>query len=188
MTREKLAEALRKSYSLSAWKEIYPFLFRKVHFFAVAQDVGERNPLIESFKQLGYVDCGGERLILFDVEVKPTVHLRRNRVTLNNILAKWLTTGDWAAAIGVFHRPGSESYRFTFVRKSASFDDCGNLVNTRTCAKRYTYVLGAEKHCVTAVARFDKLHGIASPSMSDVEDAFSVEALTKQFYQELFAW
>ena len=58
----------------------------------------------------------------------------------------------------------------------------------QTNARRYTYILGPEKHCRTAIQRFEKLHNTANVSLHDVEEAFSVEALTKQFYRELFDW
>ena len=138
--------------------------------------------------QIGYAELDGKKLILFDVEVAPNVILKRNRVALNSVLARWLTAGQNDAAIGIFHSASAESYRFTFARKSVHFNDKGEIVHEQTSAKRYTYIFGEGKHCSTAITRFKKLHDLASVSLDDIEDAFSVEALTKQFYDDIFAW
>ena len=188
MSNDELASILQNAYSFSDWLRVYIFLFPGCNLFQVPLAIDESSDLVEKIQQVGYVQLHSEKLILFDVEVKPSVVLKRNRVALNKILAHWLTEGLNDAAIGIFHSSSDPSYRFTFVRKSVHFGNDGILKSERTDAKRYTYILGEGKHCATAISRFKKMHDASNLSLEDVEDAFSVEALTKQFYDEIFTW
>ena len=57
-----------------------------------------------------------------------------------------------------------------------------------TAPKRYTFVFGErDNYYNTAVSRFVGLQS-AGVSFATLKDAFSVEALTKEFYNELFDW
>ena len=76
------------------------------------------------------------------------------------------------------------------------FDDGNNwrlsfvcdIKDESTSPKRYTFVFGeSANYYNTAVSRFLKLQA-EGISFISIKDAFSVEALTKQFYQELFEW
>ena len=146
---------LQSRYSLSDWQDVYNYLFPGCRLFQTPTPIEEKSPLIDKMRQVGEAVLDGGRLLFFDVDVNPKVVLERNRVALNNVLAKWLTVGQYDAAIGVFHSSTSDYYRFTFVRKSVHFNDEGNLVNERTNARRYTYILGTGKHCSTAQQRFE---------------------------------
>lgn len=52
---------------------------------------------------------------------------------------------------------------------------------------RYTYLLGEGRGCRTAIDQFSTLKN-SKQTLADITEAFSVEALTKQFYRELFDW
>ncbi|MGN0867482.1 MAG: Eco57I restriction-modification methylase domain-containing protein [Oligosphaeraceae bacterium] len=188
MNTEELSHILQREYSLEDWQSVYAYLFPSGKLFQTPVVLDVPSPLIYKMSQVGFAELNGEKLLLLDVEVNPQVVLERNRVALNNVLARWLTVGAEEAAIGVFHSRHHSSFRFTFVRKSVHFNNDGEIVTEQTNARRYTYILGPEKHCRTAIQRFDKLHNTANVSLDDVEEAFSVEALTKQFYHELFDW
>ena len=57
-----------------------------------------------------------------------------------------------------------------------------------TAPKRYTFVFGEhDNYYNTAVSRFVGLQ-FTGVSFASLKDAFSVEALTKEFYNELFDW
>ena len=183
-----LTNILQSKYSLDNWQTVYNYLFPKCKLFQIPSQIEENSDLIDRMRQVGEVELHGEKLLFFDVDVNNKVDLKRNRVALNNVLAKWLTAGQYDAAIGIFHSDTNDSYRFTFARKSVHFNEVGEIVKERTNAKRYTYILGPGKHCRTAQQRFSRLHDIVNATLADVEEAFSVEALTKQFYHELFDW
>ena len=191
ITDFQLRQILQGPYQRSQWVEVYPFLFKEAKLFLIPQKMpfNTGNSKIKSFVQIGYVNCSdGEKLLLFEVEVCDSVNMRQTRVAFNNSIATKLAPGEASAAIGIFYNKNSSHYRFSFVRKTVSFSEDGELKSEQTNSKRYTYVLGQGKNCATAVARFLKLHDNMIPSLDDVEEAFSVEALTKEFYLKLFDW
>ena len=147
-----------------------------------------QNGVIKNSSEIGSVVLNGETLLFFDVEVQAKIKLQKNRVALNNSLVRWLSQTGADAAIGVFHSKNEETYRFTFVRRTMYFNEKGNIEEKRTNSRRYTYILGPNSHCLTAIQRFCKLHEESAMNLDVIEEAFSVEALTKQFYKELFEW
>ena len=181
-------QSLLQEYDLSNWQNIYAALFNKCELFKRPVQLDTKNNVIKKSYEVGSADLDGEKILFFDVEVQPKIVLRKNRVALNNSLVRWLTTSNADAAIGVFHSKDESSYRFTFVRSSFQFSEDGKIQERRTNSRRYTYILGPDSHCLTAIQRFRKLQEEASVNLDKVEEAFSVEALTKQFYKELFDW
>ena len=107
----------------------------------------------------------------------------RRRVGLRNILVPWLKSGDFDAAIAVFHSTETPIWRVSFI--------C-DLKGATTAAKRFTFAFGdSASQYRTAVTRFASLGGLrssASASFSAIREAFSVEALSKEFYAELYDW
>ena len=182
------AQSLLQEYKLSNWQDIYAVLFNKCELFKRPVQLDTKNNAIKNSYEVGSADLNGEKILFFDVEVQPNIVLRKNRVTLNNSLVRWLATSNADAAIGVFHSKKESSYRFTFVRSSFQFSDDGKIRERRTNPRRYTYILGPDSHCLTAIQRFQKLQTEPNVTLDKVEEAFSVEALTKQFYRELFDW
>ena len=100
----------------------------------------------------------------------------RRRVGLRQLLAKYLRfTAD--AALVVFD--DGDNWRLSFI--------C-DLKGERTQPKRYTFVFGEQNNYYnTAVKRFGDLQG-QGITFETLKEAFSVEALTKEFYNELFGW
>ena len=100
----------------------------------------------------------------------------RRRVGLRQLLAKYLRfTAD--AALVVFD--DGDNWRLSFI--------C-DLKDERTQPKRYTFVFGEQTNYYnTAVKRFVDLQG-QGITFETLKDAFSVEALTKEFYEKLYNW
>lgn len=95
----------------------------------------------------------------------------QRRVGLRKMVAKYLRfTAD--AALVVFD--DGDNWRLSFV--------C-DLKDERTQPKRYTFVFGEQTNYYnTAVKRFLDLQGLGI-TFETLKDAFSVEALTKEFYE-----
>ena len=111
---------------------------------------------------------------LFVFEAKS---VQRRRVGLRNLL-KPMLGANHDAALAVFTERGSDAWRFSFV--------C-DLKNEGTAAKRFTYVFGdPSAPCRTPVQRFLALRDAREPglpvSLAAMRDAFSVEALSDEFF------
>ena len=111
---------------------------------------------------------------LFYVQTNTSVTKRR--VGLRQIVKPYLRYLVDAALV-VFD--DGRNWRLSFV--------C-DIKEESTAPKRFTFVFGErDNYYNTAVSRFVNLQKDGVSFLS-IKDAFSVEALTKQFYQELFEW
>ena len=100
----------------------------------------------------------------------------QRRVGLRQLVNRYIKI-DSDAGIAVFD-DGSH-WRLSFIT---------DMRGEKTSPKRYTFVFGdAGKYYHTAVDRFLELQRTGI-SYKNVREAFSVEALTKQFYNDLFDW
>lgn len=113
---------------------------------------------------------------LFRCEIAAGSVLRR-RVGLRNLVHRYLGN-DFDAALAVFTERGSGAWRFSFI--------C-DLKGEATAPKRFTYVFGVPGIPLrTPVGRFAALAASREPdrpvSMVAMRDAFSVEALSDEFF------
>ena len=159
--------------------------------FKTAKDLRKTTPiaLAESDKQTILqasiiAQVSGTFFITFaDVTVQSSVHLKRNRVSIQNCIRAIME--DNTSALIFFHFADNlNEWRVSFVHRAET-------LKTSTSAKRYTYLCGTEHPCRTIAERFQKLAKKAGDSditVADMLDAFSVEALSKEFYKALFNW
>jgi type II restriction-modification enzyme len=115
-----------------------------------------------------------------DVTVQSSVHLKRNRVSIQNCIRTIMK--DNTSALIFFHFADNlNEWRVSFVHRAET-------LKTSTSAKRYTYLCGTGHPCRTIAERFQKLAKKADEgaaiTVDDMLDAFSVEALSKEFFAE----
>ena len=131
---------------------------------------------IRSIKQVGMMYVGVEPLQIFDVTVSDRVMMERNRVNIQRLIRAVMD--QFSCAFMLFHYEDDTrwDWRFTYCRKS------GNKEET-TDSKRYTFLLGPGQSCRTATDNFMALYDKRdSIEIKDIEDAFNVEALSKEFF------
>ena len=138
---------------------------------------------IQSIKQVGKVYVGVEPLQIFDITVGSQIQMARNRVGIQQLIRRIMDTHSLAFMLFHYEDGGVENqesweWRFTFCHKGASQTDT-------TSSKRFTFLLGPGQHCRTATDNFQRLidkRGVVE--VKDIEDAFSVEALNKEFFDK----
>ena len=131
---------------------------------------------IRSIKQVGMMYVGVEPLQIFDVTVSDRVMMERNRVNIQRLIRAVMD--QFSCAFMLFHYEDDTrwDWRFTYCRKN------GNKEET-TDNKRYTFLLGPNQSCRTATDNFMALYDKGnSLEIKDIEDAFNVEALSKEFF------
>ena len=141
----------------------------------------EEKPLAEatgicSIKQVGQIDIGVQPLQIFDVTVSDRVMMERNRVNIQRLIRKVME--NYSSAFMLFHYENDTrwDWRFTFCHKKGSQKEV-------TDSKRYTFLLGPGQSCRTAAENFIKLYDKRDThTIKDIEDAFNVEALSKEFF------
>ena len=131
---------------------------------------------IRSIKQIGMIYVGVEPLHIFDVTVNDRVMMERNRVNIQRLIRSVMD--QYSCAFMFFHYEDDArwDWRFTYCRKSGNKEES-------TDSKRYTFLLGPGQSCRTATDNFMALYDKRnSLEIKDIEDAFNVEALSKEFF------
>jgi hypothetical protein len=149
---------------------------------------------VNHFTRIGtYTDPTGEVVDVLVIHLRKNTTLARGRVTLRNFVADYLATGHGqgkAAVMAAFVSPTEDDWRFSFVKLDYTFEktDLGFVAERiqLTPARRYSYLVGKYEHCHTAQKQFLKLLQTqeVNPTAAQLEAAFSVEKVTKEFYDQ----
>ena len=130
---------------------------------------------IKSFRIFSQVR-GGFPIVFADVEVQDSVALKRSRVNIQNCVRKMMENDS--NAIIFFHFSDDKSeWRVSFCHRADKLKESTN-------AKRFTYLCGTEHACRTIAERFETLKGLSTIKDEDLLEAFSVEPLSKEFFDE----
>lgn len=136
-----------------------------------------------------YVDPDGKKLIIHSVQLVKQSYVENSRSTQRSYAKKLMESGNADAAIVAFFTRGDPKCRLSFVRLDYELKfENGKLSTTEnmTPAKRYSYLVGKDEPCHTAISRFHQFitddPNVAQPSLDDLEEAFSVEKVTQEFF------
>jgi type I restriction-modification system DNA methylase subunit len=152
---------------------------------------------VHRFERLGtYTSPDKEKLDVLIVYLTAESKLGRARTAIRNFVADHLKMRDEKdAALVAFVSPTEKQWRFSYVKMEyASVEKESRKVGVETRltpARRFSYLVGEGESCHTAQTRFlDLLQDTTTdPALAQIEEAFSVEAVTKEFfgkYVELF--
>jgi len=118
----------------------------------------------------------------YEVLLQPKVRIEQSKVAIQQYVRKLLTAGQ--AALINFVAPSNKNvWRLTLVAKDSVLTEKGVKEKT-TNAKRYTYLLGPSETCKTAAERFEALSTEKEITIQTLINAFSVEKLSKAFFDE----
>ena len=182
-------EVIEAKYNREAWQQLLHDIFlNKVQFYNSTSEVKVNSRLAKSALYIGRISLSdGESLGIYEVELADKVDIERNKRGIRDMLTKdWKDMGH-AGAFMFCYRKNESVLRFSYVSETWGFNKKGDYEKLSTNTKRYTYLLGEGRGCRTAIEQFNALKD-SKQSLSDVTAAFSVEALTKQFYKDLFDW
>ena len=138
---------------------------------AMADSIG-----ITSLLRMGTINIPMNPTDVFDVTVTDHVQMKRNRVAVQQLVRRIMST--YSSAFMVFHYDDDDKWdwRFTFCSKQGNNKDV-------TDNKRYTFMLGPNQSCRTAADNFTKLlHKGGEIELKDIKAAFDVEALSDEFF------
>jgi len=152
---------------------------------------------VSKYERLGtYTSPDEEKLDVLIVHLTAESKLERARTAIRNFVADHLKTRDEKdAALVAFVSPTEKQWRFSYVKMEyATVKKESGRVGVETLltpARRFSYIVGEGESCHTAQSRFLSLlqDTETDPALAAIEEAFSVEAVTKEFftnYAELF--
>lgn len=182
-------EVIESRYNREAWQQLLHNIFRgKVSFWNRPSEVHVSSRLAKQALNLGKISLSdGESIAVYEVELTDNVNIERNRRGIRDMLTTdWRNMGYAGAFMFCYHKNESV-LRFSYVSETWGFNKQGDYEKISTDTKRYTYLLGEGRGCRTAIEQFKVLRD-SKQALSDITAAFSVEALTKQFYKDLFEW
>lgn len=168
-----LKELLTNMNVIAPDKDIEPF-----HTFAAA---------VSKYSHIGnYVGDDNKKVALFSVCLKNDKNLENARSMQRNFVKSLLESSDCAGALVSFYTAEEpDKWRLSFVRMDYEFSK-GKINKKLTPAKRYSYLVGAGEPCHTAQERLYPIFADdnRNPSLDELEEAFSVEAVTKEFFDK----
>ncbi|MDD3010362.1 MAG: TaqI-like C-terminal specificity domain-containing protein, partial [Bacteroidales bacterium] len=129
----------------------------------------------------------------YEVLLQPKVRIEQSKVAIQQYVRKLLTAGQAAlinfvpgrdfSPLGEMSAGQRGVWRLTLVAKDSVLTDKGVKEKT-TNAKRYTFLLGPSETCKTAAERFETLSTEKEITFQTLVNAFSVEKLSKAFFDE----
>lgn len=144
---------------------------------------------VKSHRHIGtYESDEGDKIAVFSVCLNRDEAVERARSMQRNYVKTLLENSGCSGALVAFYTNGEQQkWRLSFIRLDYEFA-AGKVKEKLTPAKRYSYLVGSGEPCNTAKRQ---LFGIfendeSRPGLNTLEDAFSVEKVTKEFF-ELYA-
>jgi hypothetical protein len=146
---------------------------------------------IKTVERIGkYKDPEGKLIDILIVQLQRETSLERARTKQRNFVAKYLKGSRGGvlkdAALAAFVSPNGDDWRFSLVKMEYKFNEKGKVEEEFTPARRYSFLVGKNENSHTAQSRLLPLllNDETNPSLEELEDVFSVEKVTKEFFEK----
>ena len=176
---------IESKYNRTDWQNLLHDIFRQnIKFWQQPVEVSVDANMAKLALYIGKISLpDGHTIAVYEVELSDKVVIERNRAGIRNLLCtNWRGMGC-AGAFMFCYRQNESVLRFSYVSESFVFAEDGYLKKESTDSKRFTYLLGEGHRSRTAIDQFEKLKK-SSLDLKAVTKAFSVEALSKSFFDD----
>ena len=184
MNEQEIQSIVEAKYNRTNWQKLLHGIFgAKVKFFTVPSSLKVDKAIANEAVYLGDINLQDDhKIAVYEVHLSEHVNIERNRAGIRNLLCpQWRNL--FAGAFMLCYRNSESVLRFSYVSESWSFNDEGAYKKESTDALRFTYLLGEGHRSKTAVRQFKELAN-SNLTLKDVTKAFSVEAVSKRFFDE----
>ena len=124
------------------------------------------------------------KIELYEVTVEDYSKVKIARVGLGALVKRLIIGNNAVFATFKYEDVTDKHWRFSFIAYDSFFED-GKVQTKETNPKRYTYVFGDKDETYrTAIDRFKELDSKFEIKVKDIQDAFAVEAMSKEFFDE----
>lgn len=188
----KFEKIFLSAYSLENFKEFVTEFFKDINWVLGEQrkdywNWSEFSVFVDGYTHIGsYTDTEQNEISIFAVEMKKGQNIDKARSIQRNFAKKLIESNNAQAAIVAFYSADyCEKWRLSFVKLDYEFA-AGKLKSKVTPAKRYSYLVGKGEPCHTAQQRLLAIlqNDTKNPTLSEIEEAFSVEKITKEFFEQ----
>ena len=148
-----------------------------------------RNHIVQ-YKRLGsYIDTENEAIDVLIVQLKNEWALERSRTMIRNFTADYLkNVSQGNAALVAYYTKDLEDWRFSYIRLDNKLEETESgrikVYKELTPSKRYSFLVGVNEPNHTAQNQLLPIleEESTNPKISEIESAFSVDSVSKQFY------
>ena len=185
MNAQEIQNIVEARYNRASWLKLLHGVFgAKVKFFAAPTTLTVEKAIASEAVYLGDVTLQDDhKIAVYEVHLSEHVNIERNRAGIRNLLCSQWRGAGFAGAFMLCYRNSESVLRFSYVSESWAFNEEGAYKKESTDALRFTYLLGEGHRSRTAVRQFMELAN-SGLTLKDVTKAFSVEALSKRFFNE----
>ena len=203
MNKQEAKNLIEKTFSsnfdATNYQSFVANLFKK--YTAIAQIISGQY-IKESFRQFivkskrvgKFEDSENNQIDILEVYLKKTSTLERARTTQRNFVAEYLKSRKKEAALIAFISPDNKEWRLSLVKLEHSLVVVDDKLKTKeeiTPAKRWSFLVGENEGSHTAQSQLVDIlaNDNATPTMEELEQAFSIETVTNEFfakYTDLF--
>ena len=182
-------ETLTQAYSYESYRRFLGELLNHVQFKPqiAKEPYNTFSVAIKNYVHIGDYEGGDhQKIALFSVCLKNDKSIENARSMQRTFVKSLLENSNCAGALVAFYTDADPSrWRLSMVRMDYGFTN-GKISVELTPAKRYSYLVGEGEPCHTAKERLYPIfvEDDVGPGLDDLEEAFSVEAVTKEFFAQ----
>lgn len=188
--RKRFEETLTKAFDHDRYVQFLRELLVNMQVIAPNREVKPWNTFsaaVDHYRHIGnYVGEDKNKVALFSVCLKNDKNLENARSMQRAFVKTLLENSNCSGALVAFYTAGDlDKWRLSLVRMDYEFSK-GKLSEKLTPAKRFSYLVGKGEPCHTAQERLYPIFVADNldPSLDELEEAFSVEAVTKDFFDK----
>ena len=188
---ERIENILTSEYSVQNYVQLVQELFNNMKIVApekYRKEFTNYSSHIAGSSHVGnYTTSDGKKMIIFAVQLLKRTYVEGSRSTQRSYAKKLIENAGADAAMIAFYTEGDPKWRLSYVRLDYEMKfENGKLqtAENMTPAKRYSFLVGKDEPCHTAIDRFRKFitDYNFNPTLDELEEAFSVEAVTNEFF------
>ncbi|WGH76518.1 TaqI-like C-terminal specificity domain-containing protein [Tenacibaculum tangerinum] len=190
-----LYQIFKKSYNRDSFEKnvLTPIFNKSVKDYIIYNKEGEQEvALTDTEKRTAkkvvkygeFKTHDNRKIELYEVTVEDFGQVKIARVGLGALVKKLIIGNNAVFATFKYEDVIDKHWRFSFIAYDSFFED-GQVQTKETNPKRYTYVFGdTEETYRTAIDRFQELDSKFQIKVKDIQEAFAVEAMSKEFFDE----
>ena len=183
-------ETLTQAYSYERYRRFLGELLNHVQFKPqiAKEPYNTFSAAIKNYVHIGdYEDGEHQKIALFSVCLKNNKSIENARSMQRSFVKSLLESSNYCAGALVAFYTDAEPYRWRLSLVHMDYNFYKGKIRTElTPAKRYSYLVGEGEPCHTAKERLYPIfvEDDVDPGLDDLEEAFSVEAVTKEFFAQ----
>jgi Alw26I/Eco31I/Esp3I family type II restriction m6 adenine DNA methyltransferase len=184
-----LQDVFQNRFSQDGFLKFSTEFFGNLKYINPSKDIlsipAEYKYTVALYRHLATYSNGNDTLDIFAVKLNRGRTIERARSMQRSFISKLLSNTNHDAAIVAFYNDDDPRWRLSFIRLDYEFSQ-GRVKMKLTPAKRYSYLVGEKEPCHTAMAQLYPifLEENFNPTLDRIEAAFSVERVTKDFFEQ----